>query len=178
MTASTVIDVLESQHQHVKKLLDNIASGKGQKMEDDFCDLRRMVAVHETSEEEIVYPAIRSIGGEGAVIVERREAEEEEGARVLGRLEKLEVGSAEFTQLFAKFREAVLKHATTEEQEVFPLLKSSQSRARLEAMAVEFERADKAVPAHGHPHGGDEGTIVAMPATEMMQKVRATLRSE
>jgi hemerythrin superfamily protein len=172
-----VIDVIESQHKQVKKLLSDIASGKGQKTEDDFCALRRMLAVHETAEEEIVYPAIRSTGGDGPAIAQRRVAEEEEGVEVLGRLEQLDVGSDEFRELFSKFREAVLKHATAEEEEVLPLLSGTQSKDRLEAMGKEFRRADEAVPEHDHPHGAGKGTVVAMPATEIAQRVRITLRS-
>ena len=68
-TSGGVIDVLQSQHEQVKKLLSQIGSGKGASAADDFCELHHKIAVHETAEEEIVYPALRSTGPDGERVV-------------------------------------------------------------------------------------------------------------
>jgi hemerythrin superfamily protein len=173
-TSDSVIDTLHSQHAQVKALLTKVGSG-GDGVADAFCELRRMVAVHETAEEQIVYPALRATGAEATRVVEARMTEEAEGVEVLTELEGLEVGSAEFAKLFETFHHAVLDHASAEEREVFPLLASTQTPERLREMARGFDTAEAAAPAHTHPHtgsGGDHGA----PAAATALRVTAALQ--
>jgi hemerythrin superfamily protein len=177
-TSGGVIDVLQSQHEQVKKLLSQIGSGKGASAADDFCALHHKLAVHETAEEEIVYPALRSTGPDGERVVKARIAEEEKGVKVLTQLEGLEVGSAEFTKVFDKFHKAVLEHASAEESEVFPLLASTQTPEQLQRMAHAFQTAEAAAPTHGHPHDGKTGAgkSIDQPASKIAEQVRGALR--
>src|SRR3954464_14242915 len=113
-TTSTSIDVttlLEQQHEKVKQLLTRIGDGKTPGAADDFCELRRMLAVHETAEEEVVYPALRKTGDDGQRVAEERLAEEDEAKTVLHELEKIGVNDANFAAKFADFRRAVTAHA-------------------------------------------------------------------
>src|SRR5579862_8600686 len=99
-STTDVVDLILSQHQRVKGLLTEVATGTGGTLEDSFCELRRTIAVHETAEEEVVYPALRSSGAEGQRVAEARTAEEQKGTEVLAKLEDLKAGSTEFTTLF------------------------------------------------------------------------------
>src|SRR3954467_12601592 len=78
-----VTKLLETQHEQVKLLFGKIGNGQGLNAADDFCELRRMLAVHETAEEEVVYPALRKTGAEGEAIADARLKEEAEAKQVL-----------------------------------------------------------------------------------------------
>jgi hemerythrin superfamily protein len=175
-----VIDVILSQHQEIKSLLTQVASSKGEAADSSFCELRRLVAVHETAEEEIVYPVLRTCGDEGKQIADARTKEEAEGNKVLFELEGMEAGSAEFMKTFEQFRKAVLDHAEHEEHEVMPLLRRSQEADRLQSMGRAFEVAEKAAPTHAHPHAPTSatGNIVTGPALAIMDRVRDALRAK
>jgi hemerythrin superfamily protein len=175
-----VTQFILSQHEQVKSLFSQIGAGKGKSAEDAFCQLRRLLAVHETAEEEIVYPVLRAQGDRGKQVVEARLAEESEGKTVLAELEELEVGSAEFEKTFEKFRSAVLEHATHEEQEVLPLLRESQTPDKLQSMGRMFDVAEKAAPTHPHPHGPDSalGNMIVGPAVAIMDRVRDAIKAK
>ena len=177
-STTDVVDLIKAQHQQVKSLLTRVAAGSGTGREESFCDLRRMIVVHETAEEEVVYPALRASGAEGQRVAEARTAEEQEGTEVLSKLEKLDTGGTEFTTLFTKFRNAVLQHAEAEEATVLPLLRSTQTPENLHKMASAFELAEKAAPTHAHPHSGTSAVsnLVTGPAVAMMDRVRDALR--
>jgi hemerythrin superfamily protein len=181
MTASTadVVEVINAQHQQVKGLLTRVSAASGTELESAFCDLRRMIVVHETAEEEVVYPALRATGAEGQRVADERTKEEQEGTEVLAKLEKLDIGKAEFSTMFEQFRTAVLKHAEAEEATVLPLLRRTQSDENLLKMASAFDLAEKAAPTHAHPHTGTSAVsnIVTGPAVAIMDHVRDALRT-
>jgi len=177
-TTSDVVDVILAQHQRVKGLLSEIANSAGGPVDDTFCELRRAIAVHETAEEEVIYPALRVSGVDGQRVAEERTAEEREGTEALGKLEDLEPGSPEFMTLFTTFRKDVLHHAELEEATVLPLLRTTQSMDNRRKMASAFELAEKTAPTHAHPHSGTSAVsnIVTGPALAIMDRVRDALR--
>jgi hemerythrin superfamily protein len=177
MPENDVIDVIKAQHQQVARLLTEVAVGTGNALDESFCELRRMIAVHETAEEEVVYPTIRLSGVEGQRVADARTAEEAEGTKVLARLEAMKPGSAEFAELFATFRTAVVSHAEAEESSVLPLLRTGQTPQALRNMARTFELAEKAAPTHAHPHTGTSAAsnLVTGPALAIMDHIRDAL---
>lgn len=52
-----VVDFLVSQHQQIKAMFAETLAASGKAREKAFVELRRLLAVHETAEEEIVHPA-------------------------------------------------------------------------------------------------------------------------
>jgi len=175
-TSPDVVEVLKTQHEKVKNLLAEVATSEGEAREATFCELRRMIAVHETAEEEIIYPALRSTGQEGKQVAEARTSEEAEGTEVLARLENMSPAGAEFSELFGQFRTAVLNHAEAEETQVIPILQRTQKPEALRKMAKAFAVAEKAAPTHPHPHAGTgAANIIAGPAVAIMDHVRDAL---
>jgi hemerythrin superfamily protein len=179
MTAGSadVVEVIKSQHRDVASLLTRVATASTDALPDAFCDLRRMIAVHETAEEEVVYPILRATGEEGKRIADARTAEEAAGLKVLSRLEDLRPGSTAFSTLFEEFRTAVLHHAQAEEASVLPRLLSSQDADRRRKMAETFEIAENAAPTHPHPHAGTGlvSHLVAGPVLSLMDHIRDAL---
>ncbi len=176
-TPTDVLDVIESQHNEVKRLFTEVATATGDGLESAFCDLRRTLAIHETAEEEVVYPVLRGIGEEGKRVADARTTEEAEATKMLAKLEDTQTGSKEFTALLEKFRTAVLQHAQAEESQVFPLIRTQDADSR-QRMAAAFQMAEKAAPTLPHPHSGTSlaGNLITGPALSIMDRVRDTLR--
>jgi hemerythrin superfamily protein len=172
-----VVGLIHSQHTEIAGLLSRVVAETGPERESRFGDLRRLVAVHETAEQEVIYPVLRSLGGEARHIADARAAEEAEGVKLLSRLEALDPNSAEFLDVFNDFRSAVARHSHAEEDEVLPLLLSTQDADRRRQMAEMFATAEQAAPTHAHPHAGTSAVahVITGPALTIMDHVRDAL---
>ena len=168
-----VVSFLKSQHQQVKKMLERVAMARSTHRSEAFVELRRMLAVHETAEEEIVHPAARRALPDGEAIVEKRLREENEGKRALAELETLDVDSAAFVTKFHVFQGKVLAHAESEEKEEFEQLAGVLDAEKLERMRKAVEFAESFAPTR--PHAGIEGQAANMlvgPFASMVDRAR------
>ena len=86
----TAVRFLLRQHEDVRRLFRSVQEATGEARRESFEPLVRLLAVHETAEEMVVYPALRTAGDEGRRIAEARLAEEDEAKKVLADLEKLD----------------------------------------------------------------------------------------
>src|SRR3954447_7775621 len=75
-----VVSLLISQHNQVKALFARVKSSTGEQKRDSFQDLVRLLAVHESAEEQVVHPAARHDAGDS--VVEARLHEEDEAKHV------------------------------------------------------------------------------------------------
>lgn len=168
-----VIDFLVSQHDQIKSLFAATLTASGQARENAFLDLRRLLAVHETAEEEITHPrAKRKLAG-GAEVVDKRLEEEREAKTVLQKLEKLDVDSEEFTTMLTELRDAVIDHATHEETDEFAKLGEQLDSDELERMGRAAKLAEAIAPTR--PHAGVESqmaNLVAGPFAAMLDRAR------
>ncbi|HEY3831625.1 MAG TPA: hemerythrin domain-containing protein [Acidimicrobiia bacterium] len=186
MTTSTeptdVTQLLESQHEQVKALFAKIGDGRGANAADDFCELRRMLAVHETAEEEVVYPALRKTGTDGERVADARLAEEAEAKEALQKLESIDPKDAAFAAQIQALGKAATAHAEAEEREVFPRIRAAASPETLATMGKALQRAEAAAPTHPHPHApGSEsapGNLMAGPFLSIVDRVRDAMRSK
>src|SRR5204863_1838704 len=122
-----VVDVLSRQHDRARALLAElhetvaaVADITGD-MAEPFRELVQLLVGHETAEELVVYPALRSELEEGR-LVEARMAEEHEAKQLLARVEKMAAGFFAFPAALGELEARVLAHAEQEEQTVLPLL--------------------------------------------------------
>ena len=148
-----VVDFLTSQHEQIKSLFAKTIAASGEAREKAFVDLRRLLAVHETVEEEIVHPRAKRKIANGEAVVGQRLEEEHEAKTVLRKLEKLDVDSVEFTRLLTELRDAVLDHAEHEEKDEFARLGQELSSAELEPKRRNSGAAENAsrLPRYGWP---------------------------
>jgi len=169
---------LTEQHQQVRELFEAVASQKGEARKEAFEPLVRLLAVHETAEEMVIYPTVRGIGDEANDIVEARLQEEDSAKKMLTDLEKMELGSAEFEELFTKVRAAVETHAENEEREIFPLLEQTTNQAQLEQMTAALKTAEGMAPTHPHKTAPTSatGNLLVGPFVAMVDRVRDALR--
>jgi hemerythrin superfamily protein len=166
-----VIEVLKAQHDEIRALLEKTRSWRGVNWH-AFDDLTRLLAVHETAEREVVYPAIRTVAGYGERLAEARAREEERAARMVTELEGMDAPA--FVPAFERLRDYVLAHADAEETEVFAVLATTHSPEELRSMAHMLEVALKAAPGRGRRHGRRRAG--AGPAAVIEATVRDAIR--
>jgi hypothetical protein len=173
-----VVDLLIAQHALIRDLFEEVKSTRGQVQEEAFHRLRRMLAVHETAEEDVVHPAARLVlaGGNDGLVGDRL-AEENEAKKILGELEGLRPGEPAFLELLDKLRIAVLMHARSEERYEFMQLRQKAKPATLRSMAAAVKAAEAFAPTH--PHAGVESAtanLVAGPIAALVDRVKDAMR--
>lgn len=172
-SSADVVDFLVSQHHQIKSKFAETLEASGEAREKGFVELRRLLAVHETAEEEIVHPRAKRKIADGAAVVDQRLEEEHEAKTVLQKLEKLDVNSEEFTRELTKLRDAVIDHAEHEEHDEFAKLGQELSDDELERMGRAAQLAEAIAPTR--PHAGVESQIAnlaAGPFAAMLDRVR------
>ena len=174
--ARDVVAFLTTQHQQIKQLFTDVTAARGDERREAFTALRRLLAVHETAEEEIVHPrARREISG-GDAIVDARLEEENQAKKQLAELESLDIDSAEFETKFQALQTDVLEHAANEEQREFSQLADELEPDQLERMRRAVRLAEASAPTR--PHAGVESAkanLLAGPFAAMLDRTRDML---
>jgi len=129
-----IVDILLAQHEQIREHLDDVANATGQHRVEAFKALARVLHIHEQGEQHVVHPVTRDRVAAPEVATERV-AEEHQADIALGDLAGLGLDTSEFDRRFAEFRAAVLAHAQHEQDEEFPLLRTTQTSEQLLAMA-------------------------------------------
>jgi hemerythrin superfamily protein len=175
-TGQDVVEFLKGQHEQIKALFLQVTESSGEAKKDSFVALRRLLAVHETAEEEVVHPRAERIIPNGKDIVGARLQEENEAKQTLARLEDLDPESAEFETLFRELQADVLQHAEAEEQQEFAALADSLEPEQLERMRNAARLAQATAPTRPHP-GVESATanMLAGPFAAMLDRARDLL---
>ena len=171
--AKDVIDFLTAQHEQIKTLFSQVTARTGSEREEAFAELRRLLAVHEAAEEEVVHPrAKREL--DDASVVDARLKEEHEAKEVLAELEKLDIESTEFETKFRAFEADVVAHAESEEHQEFARLKAELDDDQLTRMRKAVELAEKTAPTRPHPKAGESAVtnLMAGPFAAMLDRAR------
>jgi hemerythrin superfamily protein len=172
-TNPDVIELIRQQHTTIRQLFTDLEQAPPAERNDKFEPLVRLLAVHETAEEEIVYPSLKTLGDAATKVVEERKKEEDEAKKVLAGLEKKDPSSPEFLEEIKRFHTAVETHATHEEAEVLPLIARTDQEHR-EAMGQLFMTAEAMAPTHAHKMAPESsiGNILVGPFVAMVDRVR------
>ena len=173
-----VVDLLLDQHNQIKALCSRVISETGAGKRDAFQDLVRLLAVHESAEEEVVHPSARTTIQDGDEIVRARIHEEDQAKHVLAELDSLGVDHPEFIGKFATFAAAVLAHAEREEAEEFPALRRTTSPPELSRMADAVKAAEAMAPTRPHPAAGESAiaNLLAGPPLAIFDRARDRMR--
>jgi hemerythrin superfamily protein len=172
-SAQDVVDYLTTQHDLIKAMFDEVLPATGEEREKAFHALRRMLAVHETAEEEIVHPRARHALDGGENVVKARLNEEHAAKQDLTELEKLDVDSPLFATKFTQLREDVLAHAEHEEKEEFGRLRLELDAAELRRMANVVELAELLAPTRPHPGvESAKANLIVGPFAAMLDRAR------
>jgi hemerythrin-like domain-containing protein len=174
-----IVAVLSEQHDQARALLSELHDAisplgdSTQAAARPLQDLVRLLAVHETVEEEVVYPVLKT-QLQAAHVADPRLAEEGEAKRMLSRLERAATAALELPAALAEFEQAVLAHAEHEEAEVFPLLRDRLDDDQRRDMAIAFRAAEAVAPTHPHPHAPESavGNLLLGPVLATIDRVR------
>jgi hemerythrin superfamily protein len=120
MKATTL---LQNDHSAVKQLLTAFghttarAAQQRQKLMDQIAE---ELEIHSTLEEEIFYPAVKSVPG-GQRLVSEAKAAHKKVDSLVAEAQGLSMDTYEVMEKVEELRDAVIHHATEEEREMFPL---------------------------------------------------------
>lgn len=168
---------LRAQHDDIRALFATVADSTGTQRTDAFEPLVRLLAVHETAEEMVIYPSIQT-DDEGKAIADARRQEEDLAKKQLVDLERLDPSTAEFDSLFTEIRAAVEAHAAAEEREVFPLLERITDDDQLQRLGSALRAAEGIAPTHPHKMAPESavGNMVVGPFVAVVDRVRDAIR--
>jgi hemerythrin superfamily protein len=182
-SADDVVAVLTYQHERVRALLAELhetvaaVADITRDMAEPFRELVRLLVSHETAEELVVYPTLRSELEQGRLAGERM-AEEDEVKHLLAKLEKMAPGFFGFPDALAQFETKVLAHAEHEEHTVFPLLEQRLPVDERQRLAGDFLYVAAKAPSHAHAHSPESavGNAVLGPVLATIDRVRDATR--
>lgn len=174
----TVVDLLLDQHDQIRDLLRRVRQSQGEAKQNAFHELVRLLAVHETAEEEVVHPTARSEIESMEQVIQDLLQEENDAKQVLARLYDMGVDHPDFDVTFASLAEDVAAHAEEEEQREFPPLRQQVSTERLKSLARAVEVAEATAPTRPHPAAGESAAanIMAGPPLALFDRVRDAVR--
>jgi hemerythrin superfamily protein len=172
-----IIAFLHRQHEEIRRMFEELATASGDERKDLFHRLVRLLAVHETAEEEVVHPEVSSLT-DGEPVVRARLGEEHRAKELLTTLDSIGPDADGFDTLLLQLRDDVLAHAEHEETEEFPLLRRHHDDERLRAMAVTARIAEAFAPTRPHP-GVQSATanLVLGPPVAIMDRARDAIRA-
>lgn len=175
-TPTDVVRFLVRQHEQIKSMFAETLAACGQARERAFVELRRLLAVHETAEEEIVHPRAKQKISNGDKIIGARLAEEHEAKTVLAELEKRDVDTASFTDMLTKLRDAVVEHAEQEESQEFSTLEQVLGDDELQQLGRAAKLAEAIAPTRPHPGVESQvANLFAGPFAAMLDRARDTI---
>ncbi|MEU6845631.1 hemerythrin domain-containing protein [Streptomyces sp. NPDC046716] len=175
--SNDVTTLLKAQHERIRELFIEVINTKGDERKRHYHDLVRLLAVHETAEEEVVHPyARRHIEG-GDDVVKARVSEEEKAKEVLAELEDLDPDSTEFLDKFATLHRDVVAHAEAEEREEFAHFDKAADRGTLQNLGRAVKAAEALAPTRPHP-GTDTAVknLAVAPVATVIDRTRDALR--
>lgn len=146
-----VVTLLMRQHGDIRNLFDEVERAEGEQRQDAFRRLVRLLAVHETAEEEVVHPFARKNADGGERIVSDRLAEERAAKEQLARLDSMDTDDPKFLTELLVLRADVMAHARAEERYEFIHLRRTADAGRLASMAKAFRAAESMAPTRPHP---------------------------
>jgi hemerythrin superfamily protein len=176
-TRRDVVTRVRRQHDTILRLFDDVEKAPPARRAEAFQPLVRLLAVHETAEEMVVYPALLLAGNDARAVIRARKAEEDQAKKDLAALEGLDAGSRQFVVRLREFREVVEAHAAAEEAEVLPLLDEHRAGHELRLMDTWFVMAEATAPTHAHRFAPESatGNLLLGPAVALIDRVRDML---
>ncbi|WP_053851636.1 hemerythrin domain-containing protein [Streptomyces sp. NRRL B-24085] len=172
-----VVALLMRQHGDIRNLFDEVEQSEGEERRDAFRRLVRLLAVHETAEEEVVHPFVRMAVDGGAQVVDERLAEEKSAKETLASLEDMDTDDPKFMPRLMELRTEVQEHARAEERYEFSHIRRSTDVTNLAAMAKAVKAAEAMAPTHPHP-GVESATanVTLGPVTALVDRTKDAVR--
>jgi hemerythrin superfamily protein len=172
-----VVDLLLTQHARIEELFILVAGSTGDQKRDAFENLVRLLAVHETAEEEVVHPLSRRLADGGDALVDDRLDEEHKAKEMLSELIKAGVTDEGFDAALLLLRTAVLTHARYEERYEFTHLRAKAPAGQLRTLTGAVRAAEAVAPTRPHPGAESaKANLVAGPVLAVADRARDLIR--
>ncbi|MGR6974805.1 hemerythrin domain-containing protein [Streptomyces cynarae] len=172
-----VIALLMRQHGDIRNLFDEVEQSAGEERRDAFRRLVRLLAVHETAEEEVVHPFARRALSGGDQVVDDRLAEERAAKETLSDLDTMDTDDPEFLPRLRALRADVQEHARAEERYEFTHIRRTADATTLAAMANVIKVAEAVAPTRPHPGAESAVANVALgPVAALMDRTKDAVR--
>ena len=143
------LDLLEEDHENVKKLLEDLDSTteRGVKTRQElFARIKKEMQVHETIEEEILYPALKDHPKAKEVVLEGYE-EHHVVDQIMAELEKVPFDDEKWGAKLSVMKENIEHHIEEEEDDMFQKAREIFDQGELEELGAQMEERKKAVEA-------------------------------
>jgi Hemerythrin HHE cation binding domain len=157
-----VFTVLRQDHEEFERMLAELEKGPSQATgasEDQLALRKKMTeqliieeSKHEALEEMYFWPVVRDHLADGDTLADQATGQEQEAKEVLAKLDKLDVGDAEFENLLGTFIGAARKHMQLEETAVWPGLRTALNTDRAAELGAQIADGKKTAPTRPHPH--------------------------
>ncbi|MGK5631289.1 hemerythrin domain-containing protein [Streptomyces sp. URMC 123] len=176
-TDDDVVALLMRQHGDIRNLFDEVELATGDARRDAFRRLVRLLAVHETAEEEVVHPFARRRVPGGDEVVDDRLAEERAAKETLAALDGMATDDPDFLPRLRKLRADVQEHARAEERYEFIHIRRGAEPAMLASLAKGVKAAEAMAPTRPHPGVESATANVALgPVAALMDRTRDAVR--
>lgn len=147
--------LLMNDHREVEALFAEFLKSDSQEIKRGFAEaIIRDLSRHSAIEEAKLYPVIRDELPNGKELY-REAIEEHQGVKeVLADLDGMldEVNTTAFRDKIEKLQREVEHHVEEEETEVFPELRTTLTKTRLDEIGAELEEAKASAPTRPHPN--------------------------
>lgn len=173
LSSADAVAFLTAQHEQIRSLFSDVLQASLDERAHRFAGLRRLLAVHEAAEEQVVHPRARRELADGDAIIDERLQEENQAKQALAELEALDVGSPDFLAAFAHLRDDVLAHADAEEATEFGRLRAQLGADDLQRMRRAIDLAEATAPTRPHPGVESRGAnLLVGPFAAMLDRAR------
>ncbi len=133
------IEVLINDHKRIKELLSKLTDGPQAQRTETLELLKETLTVHNATEENLVYPAIREVAGRKMHANELYH-ETAEADVMLWQLSMMSPQDSTFASTASKTRDAIEKHISSEEETEFPKLRDAADPAKQSRLTSEVRK--------------------------------------
>jgi len=136
-TQSDPIAILMNEHKAVKERFGALLSAEGNQRAAILAEIKEMLAVHNATEENVIYPAVHSLA-DRPMHARTLYHEQDDAEVALWDLASLKPDDSEFVRKATELRDALLAHVKREEESEFKHLREDLSPEETRKMTAEF----------------------------------------
>ena len=141
-----VLKILKKDHSNVQNLFgkfDRAGKSAYEKKAELFEKIRRELQLHSRAEEEIFYPALKAMNGEGRRLISEAIKEHKDVDELLTQISRLKPSDKNFDEKVETLIENVDHHVEEEEGEIFRFAEENCSEDQLEELGQLIEERKK-----------------------------------
>jgi hemerythrin superfamily protein len=136
------LNLLKKDHDSVRTLFSRFERTSKTDLErrnDFLAQIRREIQIHSRAEEEIFYPALKALNGEGRQLVSQALDDHKDISDLLTQISRLKLTAKNFDDRFEALFEIVDQHVEEEEGEIFRFAEENCSEQQLEDLGRQIQ---------------------------------------